>query len=224
MKKVLCAVMACAALAAFGLTEWEKNIVKVDNKVKNYQNAVKKGSKNEIRKAMMEIQGDPIAVQWLNKYGTEAELKKFADETKKIHDSAKGEIRKQTVEKWNNDVDAWNKANPDKPPREHITEKDVTFFEATNKNPNAKPKAGQDWDVTVQVKGQEVPRGKVADIVNESYYNAAGGKKTFGKDSTAKQIAEQHSVNAIDSRHNEAYKDPKTLLEAKNQGKYVAGE
>ena len=232
MKTLLSIAVATLALSASALSEWEQNLLKVDAKVKRYQKALETGNEKMIRQTMMGIQQDPIAVQWFNKHGTEAERQRFANDTRDIRDAAKKQIVEKTVEKWNNDVDSWNAANPDKPQRQRISSDDVTFYEATNAKatkldangkPIPPPKAQQDWDVTVQVKGKEVPAEQIQKVVDKAYYDAAGGKQTFGN-KTPSEVARNNSVNAIDSRHMEAYKDPETLLKAKENGKYVPGE
>ena len=229
MKRIAMLLAAAAALAAFADDEaWYKARGEADAKIDKYAAAVKGGDAAEIRNAMLEVQNDPIAVQRFNQRddaASEALRQKFKSDTDAIKDAAKADIRKKTVEDWNA-----------KHPEKQITEKEVNFFEATNKaKPGAqtKTKISQDWDVTVQVQtGTDAKTDKpiYTDVsyrdaegtVNEAYRKAAGGDKQFGSKS-AKEVADAYGVTTTSKNHPEAYRgDAKQLLDKTRAGEHYA--
>ncbi len=194
---------------------WEAAQAQAAKRVADFDAAVKSGTPQQIRKAGLDLQSDPIAVQKINQ--TRPDLVASHNQvTQKIKSAAKANIQ-------DNMANEWNKAHPNEPP---ITRKDIRIYEPTNyKDPSAKPKSGQDWDVTVQVKPKgakdfvDVPPTQSQKIVEKSYYDAAGGEKTFGKrapdvtpEQAAAAAAHRQAVETTYGKSPEAYNQPKTIL------------
>ena len=135
---------------------WEEAQAQAAKRVADFDAAVKSGNPEQVRKAGLDLQSDPIAVQKLN----QAERPDLVE----AHNQVTGEIKTGAKE---NMAKEWNRTHPNDPP---ITKKDVEIYEPTNyKDPSAKPKSGQDWDVTVRVKGKDVPPVQSQKVVEKSY-------------------------------------------------------
>ncbi len=190
---------------------WEAAQADAVGKVSDFDAAVRSGSSERIRKTGLELQADPIAVQVMNQTRPDL-VGEHNQVTNKIKNAAKGNIK-------DNMANEWNKAHPNDPP---ITRNDVEIYEPTNyKDPNAKPKSGQDWDVTVRVKGKDVPSSQSQKVVEKSYYDAAGGEKTFGKraagvtkEQAAAAAAHKQAVETTHGKSPEAYTQPDVILGA----------
>ena len=189
---------------------WEVAQAEAAKKIADFDAAVKSGNPEQVRKAGLDLQSDPIAVQKLN----QAERPDLVN----AHNQVTGEIKTGAKENIKDNMAAeWNKAHPNDPP---ITRNDVEIYEPTNyKDPSAKPKSGQDWDVTVRVKGKDVPPAQSQKVVEKSYYEAAGGEATFGKpapgvtpEEAAAAAAHRQAVETTHGKSPEAYNQPETIL------------
>lgn len=194
---------------------WEKAQAEAAKKVADFDQAVKAGKPERIRKAALNLQSDPMAVQKLNQAERPDLVEAHNTVTDKIKSGAKENIRENMAKEW-------NKAHPNDPP---ITKKDVEVYEPTNyKDPSAKPKSGQDWDVTVRVKGKDIPPAQSQQVVEKSYYDAAGGEKTFGKrapgvtpEQAASAAAHKQAVEVTHGKSTEAYNEPEKILGTKTE-------
>lgn len=179
---------------------WEEANRIARNRVADFDAAVKSGDPDRIRRAALELQSDPLAVQHLNR-GSEDLIRAHNRVTDEIKAQTRQNIRERMAREWNS-------RNPDNP----ITPDDVEIFEPTNRRAaSERPKAGQDWDVTVRVKGRDVPPSESQRIVNDSYFEAAGGEATFGKGTTPDQAARRQSVETTSGKSPEAYSDAEKL-------------
>ena len=192
---------------------WETAQAEAAKKIADFDTAVKAGKPERIRKAALNLQSDPIAVQKLNQANRPDLVEAHNQVTDKIKSGAKQNIQENMAKEW-------NRTHPNETP---ITKKDVEIYEPTNyKDPSAKPKSGQDWDVTVRVKGQDVPPAQSQKVVEKSYYDAAGGEKTFGKrapgvttEQAAAAAAHKQAVEVTHGKSTEAYNEPETILGTK---------
>jgi len=192
---------------------WEAAQAEAAKKIADFDAAVKAGKPERIRKAALNLQSDPIAVQKLNQAERPDLVEAHNQVTDKIKAGAKENIRENMAKEW-------NRTHPNEKP---ITKKDVEIYEPTNyKDPSAKPKSGQDWDVTVRVKGKDVPPAQSQKVVEKSYYDAAGGEKTFGKrapgvttEQAAAAAAHKQAVEVTHGKSTEAYNEPETILGTK---------
>ncbi|MFH0984355.1 MAG: hypothetical protein V1882_02340 [Candidatus Omnitrophota bacterium] len=192
---------------------WETAQAEAAKRIADFDTAVKAGKPERIRKAALNLQSDPIAVQKLNQAGRTDLIEAHNQVTEKIKSGAKENIRENMAKEW-------NKTHPNEP---RITKKDVEIYEPTNyKDPSAKPKSGQDWDVTVRVKGKDVPPTQSQKVVEKSYYDAAGGEKTFGKrapgvtsEQAAAAAAHRQAVEVTHGKSTEAYNEPEKILGTK---------
>lgn len=192
---------------------WEKAQAEAAKKVADFDAAVKAGKPERVRKAALNLQSDPIAVQKLNQADRPDLVEKHNQVTEKIKTGAKENIRENMAKEW-------NRTHPNDPP---ITKKDVEIYEPTNyKDPSARPKSGQDWDVTVRVKGKDVPPAQSQKVVEKSYYDAAGGEKAFGKrapgvtqEQAAAAAAHKQAVEVTHGKSTEAYNEPEKILGTK---------
>jgi len=194
---------------------WETAQVEAAKKIADFDAAVKAGKPERIRKAALNLQSDPIAVQKLNQAERPDLVQAHNQVTDKIKTGAKENIQENMAKEW-------NRTHPNDPP---ITKKDVEIYEPTNyKDPSAKPKSGQDWDVTVRVNGKDVPPAQSQKVVEKSYYDAAGGEKTFGKrapgvtaEEAATAAAHRQAVEVTHGKSTEAYNEPETILGTKGE-------
>lgn len=158
-----------------------------DTRISAYEQALQSGDKAAITRTGLELQADPLAVRRLNLNGSES--------TRVAHNELTAGIKNQTEA-----LAAQQIAD-----RYHTTPDKVTFYSAQNPQEPGKPtKVGQDWDVTARVNGRDVPPEVSESVIHNSYYEAAGGKNTFG-DRTASQVAVQQGVEVTSYQHPVAY-------------------
>jgi hypothetical protein len=181
---------------------WEAAQAQAGQRIKDFDAALKSGQPESIRKAALELGSDPLAVQKINQ---------GHPELVNAHNQVTGDIKAQTRQNIKeNMAKQWNTANPDKPP---ISAKDVEVYEPTNwREPGAAPKSGQDWDVTVRVKGKDVPPSQSKKVVEKAYFDAAGGEQTFGKGATPEHVAHKQAIETTHGKSPEAYNEPKKIL------------
>jgi len=160
-------------------------------KVENFKQAIKSKDPIKIKKATLKIQEDPAAIKELNKESNLVK-KKFVDITESIQSKTIENIKQKVAKKYG------------------VRPEDVNVKKFTN--PSSKVKAGHDWDVTVTVKGDDIPYQKVQDIVHDSYFEASGGKKAY-PNKTAKEFAEAHHVEVTSKGHAEAYEGGKEYID-----------
>jgi hypothetical protein len=185
---------------------WNAAQQQAAGKIDRFDAAVKSGNADAIRQATLDLQADPIAVQKLNNGGRRDLIDRHIAETQSVRNAAKDNIKRDMADKWNADH-----------PHDPITPDDVEIFEPTNyKKPGAEPRTPQDWDVTVRVRGKDVPLSQSKGVVEGSFYKAAGGEKTFGPNSTPESVAHQQAVEVTDSGSLESYKEPDKILGGKD--------
>lgn len=179
---------------------WEEANRIARKRVADFDAAVKSGDPDRIRRAALDLQSDPLAVQQLNR-GSEDLIRAHNQVTDQIKAQTRQNIRERMAREWNQ-----------RHPNDPIQPDDVEIFEPTNRrSPSERPKAGQDWDVTVRVKGRDVPPSESRRIVNDSYFEAAGGEATFGKGTTPDQAARRQSIETTYGKSPEAYSDAERL-------------
>ena len=185
---------------------WNAAQQQAAGKIDRFDAAVKSGNPDAIRQTTLDLQADPIAVQKLNNGGRRDLIDRHIAETQSVRNAAKDNIKRDMADKWNADH-----------PHDPITPDDVEIFEPTNyKKPGAEPRTPQDWDVTVRVRGKDVPLSQSKGVVEGSFYKAAGGEKTFGPGSTPESVAHQQAVEVTDSGSLESYKEPDKILGGKD--------
>ncbi|WP_296824170.1 hypothetical protein, partial [Sulfurovum sp.] len=167
-------------------------------KVENFKKAIKSRNPERIKRATLKIQADPAAIKELNKENNFVK-KKFVDTTDRIQAKTIENIKENYAKQYNKEH-----------PEAKISPKDVKVKKFTN--PSSEIKAGHDWDVTVTVKGEDIPYQKVKKIVHDSYFDAAGGKKAY-PDTTAEKFAEDHHVEVTSEGHAEAYEGGKEYID-----------
>ena len=108
---------------------WNAANQQAKRRIADFDKAVKSGNADAIRKATLDLQSDPLAVQHLNKSGR-ADLVEFHNQqTQSIRDATKRNIQEEMARRWN----AENPHDPIKPA-------DVEIFEPTNfRKPGAEP-------------------------------------------------------------------------------------
>jgi len=175
------------------------------SKVKEFNEAIKSGNAARIKRVTLEIQEDPAAIKELNKQSVSVK-KRFVKTINKIQAKTIKNIKKKYVKEYNA-----------KHPDAKIKIKDVKVKKFTN--PSSEIKGGHDWDVTVSVKGKDVPFREVEGMVHESYYDAAGGKKSY-PNSNPKKFAKSHHVEVTDGiSHAEAYEGGSKYINKNKKGK-----
>lgn len=155
-----------------------------DSRIDAFDAALKSGSPEQIRRSALELQKDPLAVRRVNENHTNGFKTQLNQELNAIQSETKAKVRREIAAHYG------------------VSEDDVTFFEATN--PTEEIKVGQDWDVTAQVKGKDVPLKVSQQIVHDSFYEAAHGRKAATPEE-ATRFAHQQAVEVTNRRHAEAY-------------------
>lgn len=175
---------------------WAAAVKRADDRIDYFQKSLRYGTDLGVRDAALELQKDPIAVARLNGM-------KDADFLRERMNVAVGTV----------------KGNTKSLVRERIAEhfgvpvSEVTFLEATN--PSKTVKVGQDWDITVRVRGKDVDLAVAEPIVHEAYYRSATGReplpgKTADFAREARLFAHQQSIEVINYQGAEAYGGSKT--------------
>lgn len=144
-------------IPATGDQAWAAAAERADQRIADFERIQRGGNPAEVRKAALALQQDPIAVARLNKNGSDTLKGNLNQILDGIKSNTKDAVRSRVAAKF------------------RVPPSEVTFFEATN--PSAVPKVGQDWDVTVRVRGKDVQVGDIRDIVHDAYYEAATGRE-----------------------------------------------
>lgn len=163
---------------------FETALQNADSRIEAFDQALQSGNTGEIRRRALELQKDPLAVRRVNESRTDQFKTQLNQELDAIKTETKARVRREIAEKY------------------QVPEEDVTFFEATN--PSDEIKVGQDWDVTAQVQGKDVPLEVSTQIVHDSYFEAANGRApTTPEEATS--FAHQQAVEVTNRTHAEAY-------------------
>ncbi|MBF0280715.1 MAG: hypothetical protein HQM13_23175 [SAR324 cluster bacterium] len=171
-----------------------------DLRIKRFQEALKSGSSKKIREAALGVRQDPLAVSRINKNKGDLLKQQLQKELTGIQTEAKHLMRQNLADQINADPVLKKKLGYGKNTKVSIN--DVDFFEATGKKKGIK--VGQDWDVTVRVKGKDAPIELSEKIAKESFYEAARGKKPKNL-KQAVSFADKHHVEVTHALHPEAY-------------------
>lgn len=181
-------------------TAWGQATRQADAKIDAFDRAVQSGDPTRIRKAALDLQADPVAVNRMNQNAPEPLRAAHNDVTGQIKAGTKDGARAQIAETYN--------AQQGLKPGDagYARPEDVTYFEATNpRKPGDPVRVGQDWDVTPRVHGKDVSGPGYNKAINESYFEAAGGQQTFGNDTTPAQAAKRQAVEITHAKHPESY-------------------
>lgn len=168
-------------------TDWQKAQAAADARIREFEAACKSGDAARMKKAALQVQADPVAVNRMNNTSPPELRAQHSQVTEQIRSTAREGIRQRIAQEYG------------------VRPKDVEIFEATNPSKSDAPRVKQDWDVTVKIGGRDIPAKQASRAVNESFYEAAGGKDTFGKNSSAEAVATQHKVTTTDSMSPDAY-------------------
>ncbi|MEW6719729.1 MAG: PKD domain-containing protein, partial [Thermodesulfobacteriota bacterium] len=155
-----------------------------DSLIADFERAADSGREAAAREAALRLQKDPIAVQRVNQKGSDALKGRLNGVLDSVKDRTRELARERIAKHYG------------------VKPEEVTFFEATN--PSAKPKVGQDWDLTARVRGMDVPVEVSRPVVHDSYYEAYHGGKAPTREA-ASAFAEGQAVEVTDYRHREAY-------------------
>jgi len=160
--------------------------------------AIRTRNRKLINELLVKIQADPQAIEYINKHSSNRFIRRYNKLVSQQKEITISKIRQKVARKYG------------------VHPNNVEVVEFTN--PSARPKAGHDWDLTVRIKGKDIPYHEVESIVHESFYEAVGGAKAFPK-MTPREVAKTCRINVTSSRHPEAYEGGKKFL--KNPAKYV---
>jgi hypothetical protein len=189
---ILAAFVAFSASIAAGVDNYQAACQQADARISAFEQAVRSGDQAAINRTGLQLQADPLAVRRLNASGSEGVKIAHNNLTDSIKNSTMDNARTRIAQQYN------------------VKPEQVTFYGATNPQKPGEPvKVGQDWDVTARVNGRDVPLDVAKPIIHNSYYDAAGGKNTFG-DKTPAQVAHQQAVEVTTYQHSEAYGGSKT--------------
>jgi hypothetical protein len=166
---------------------WARAIQQGDATWQAFETAWKNKDRAALRRLALEVRADPVAVRRLNLVGDPGMRQLVSLQHQSIQNTAKHELRLRLMEQHNV---GWD---------------DIEFFEATNApRPGDAVKVGQDWDVTVRVRGRDIPHDQIADDVAEVYFEAANGRPAASLDE-ARDFSHRLGVEVTDAKHVEAY-------------------
>ncbi|HID93699.1 MAG TPA: hypothetical protein EYP60_06350 [bacterium (Candidatus Stahlbacteria)] len=202
---VVTVTVSCARNYEQRVNDYIQAVENAKSKVKKFKEAVKSRDSVRIKRETLEIQKDPAAIKELNKESNFVK-KKFVETIESIQAKTIENIKKNYAKQYN-----------ETHPEAKIRAKDVKVKKFTN--PSSEIKAGHDWDVTVSVKGKDVPFREVEGMVHKSYYDAAGGKKSY-PNSNPEKFAKSHHVEVTDGiSHAEAYEGGSEYINQNKKGK-----
>ena len=186
---MLAASVVFWALIAAGADNYDAACQQADARISAFDRAVQSGDQGAITRAGLELQADPLAVRRLNNNPA-------AEATRVAHNNLTSQIKNNTIDSARAQIAQQYQVKPEQ----------VTFYTATNpQKPGEPTKVGQDWDVTARVNGRDVPVDVAKPIINNSYYQSAGGQQTFGANSTPAQVGHQQAIEVTTYQHPEAY-------------------
>ena len=166
---------------------WARAIRQGDETWQAFETAWKNKDRAALRRLALEVRADPVAVRRLNMVGDPGMRQLVSLQHQSIQNTAKHELRLRLMEQHNVNWD------------------DIEFFEATNApKPGDAVKVGQDWDVTVRVRGRDIPHDQIADDVADVYFEAANGRPAASLDE-ARDFSHRLGVEITDAKHVEAY-------------------
>ncbi|MBI5684596.1 MAG: hypothetical protein HZC54_05920 [Verrucomicrobia bacterium] len=153
-------------------------------------------TKQEVRAAVLEIQGDKRAIQMMNRQG-KGMKGAFNEEIRGIYkqtDAAVEKRLKDSLAQKGVDLDRYelkptHATNPSKDPFKIGADRDVTYSIYDKKT-------GQ-WV-------RDVPAGKVQEVYNEEFYRAAHGTRPASAKEAA-EFAQKMDQQCVDALHKEAY-------------------
>ncbi|MCX7819066.1 MAG: hypothetical protein N2652_07670 [Kiritimatiellae bacterium] len=181
---------------------WQRARAEANRRVREFESALQSGDPARIRRSALDLQSDPLAIHHINRNRPDL-VEANNQVVREIRTEATRQMREAAAREW-------NRANPDKPP---VTADDVEIYQPRNwRSPDAPATSPQDWDVTVRVRGQDLPPSRARRIVEESFYHAAGGEQTFGKGATPESVARRQRVETTSGRSPEAYNEPQRIL------------
>lgn len=195
-------VTAPAAQEPLGEAAWQQARAEANRRVREFESALHAGDPARVRRAALDLQSDPLAVHHINRNRPD-----LVEANNRIVHQIRNDATRRMREAAANE---WNRANPDKPP---ITPDDVEVYQPRNwRDPNAPAKSPQDWDVTIRVRGNDLPPEGARKIVQQSFFDAAGGKQTFGDHATPENVAHRQRIETTSGRSPEAYNEPDKIL------------
>lgn len=149
--------------------------------------ALRSGNQQQIDRAALQQRADPLAVKQANIRELPEIKTRMNEPMANIQHNMEPGIKNQIARQYG--------VSPD----------EVTVHYTSN--PSRDPKVHQDADVTVRVRGMDVPADKARPIVNEQFQRAAaeatGGKAGAGM--SPDKFAESHYIESTDRLHRHAY-------------------
>ncbi|MBU4461254.1 MAG: hypothetical protein KJ579_11845, partial [Verrucomicrobia bacterium] len=171
------------------------------NKVNALDRAAASGNAAAIREAALGVQGDPIAVQILNKQRPE--------DLRAVQRQTMDGIKQDMVRIARDNVAAASTRVPGAPV--DSARVDIYMPENAPGKPAAvgadQIRAGHDIDATARLDGKDIPAAQSRQALSEAFFEAATGKKptTPAERAEAVRFAEEHNMVATDRLHPEAY-------------------
>ena len=173
-------------------SDWTRAVADADAKILRLKQMLRSGSTTQIQNAVLELQADPLSVNRLNRLGSDS-LKNTCNRViESLQQKTAGQVSQTIAKKYG------------------VKPSEVKVNATTNPS-TGQIKVGQDWDVTVRVRGKDIPTKIASRAVHDAYYSAASGKAlpTSGSVSTFRQaadaFAEKQCVEVTNYLHNEAY-------------------
>ncbi len=174
----------------------EEGFKKGKKKIKNLEDAIKKGDKDAIRKSMLEIKTDKYAIAEINKKVDNKGI--YSDDLKQvINDEFDDMVKKPINEKLNKKIGDFMKNKKGV--------KEIISIEDTGKsNPSEEIKVGSDWDVGKKVsyidkygkqKTMIMKQKDLKPLVTESVDETL--RDRFGKDVSPEELRKKMDIEAM---------------------------
>ena len=149
--------------------------------------ALRSGNQEQINRAALQQRADPLAVKQANIREMPEIKNRMNEPVANIQRSMEPGIKNEIARQYG------------------VKPEEVTVHYTSN--PSAGPKVHQDADVTVRVRGMDVPADKARPVVNEQFQRAAaeaaGGRATAGL--SPDQFAQRHHVETTDRLSRQSY-------------------
>jgi|GEM_PF-2665053 len=190
---LLCLVLSGDSTGATSDPLWQRAAGAADLRIQQLEQAVAGGDAARIQASVLELQADPLAVNRLNKTGSDS-LKQACN---RVIDDVRGRTMKQVQ-------DVISK-------KYGVDAADVEVKSITNPTKAGEIKVGQDWDVTVKVRGKDIPTRVSTPTLQQAFYESATGKSAEGFSGkaefheAAERFAHQQCVEVTNYQVSEAY-------------------
>ena len=183
--------------------------IEAKNKISEFEKAVEKGDRKEIKKLMLEIQNkNKLALNELNISGSEQAKMIYKTEINKLHSAADQRVKKKIIQQY-------------KEKGIEIKSKDIKITNESNVVKGGKVKVSSDRDIA----GEIVVNGKKVELskkeLDNLYGEAYGREMKLSKRYTPEEVMKDYDFYGIDSKDHEAIGNRVAKFTRDNDGNLI---